>query len=400
MTKSHMCIISAQYTDLLWAVWKHSSPSLCFPWGDLVPGGPEKTSDPGTRPQEERESQREQIVWRLKRLLGDAWDDAQITVETRPPSESICTEDFLGRFRDEMVDVTLLEDKLQQQNNTEETDQERHKEKRQNLLSVGGEGATTSGKSSTAKEDPQYCQKHHGVERDLVLLLNERAWAVTTPLFFLAVCRNTEAVMGNESLQPSSKTKTLAGNFEISQHLPAQWGQFTVVRCLFWFVCVFYRGTYAEFWLCVHWQWAGLRLHRASQAVYQQAVRWEPAENMFLSQMSYGSEGSGNETCWYCVTLSGWRSLLESDPVREDYLNQNHCDTISQDENEAQTMSGEAHNRKTLLWVTSNKRFVRKCHKCWFVLKKKCPNTALIVSWCIHHKILWGKRGNYTVQGS
>lgn len=40
------------------------------------------------------------------------------------------------------------------------------------------------------------------------------------------------------------------------------------------------------------------------------------------------------------MTLSGWRSLLKSDQVREDYVNQNHCDTINQDENEAQTMSG------------------------------------------------------------
>lgn len=95
--------------------------------------------------------------------------------ETQPPSESICTEDFLGRFQDEMVDVTLLEDQLQQQNNREETDQEQHKEKRQNLLSVGGKGATTSGESATAKEDPQYCQGHHGVERNLFLILNERA---------------------------------------------------------------------------------------------------------------------------------------------------------------------------------------------------------------------------------
>lgn len=209
--------------------------SLCFLWDDPVTEGPEKTSDTATRHQEERESQREQIVWRLKRLLGDACDDAQITVETQPPSESICTEDFLGRFRDEMVDVTLLEDKLQQQNNTEETDQECHKEKRQNLLSVGGKGATTSGKSTSTKEDPQYCQKHHGVERNLFLTLNERAWAASTSFFSLAVCRNTEAVMGNESLQQnklSSKFKTLAGNLEISQHLPAQWGQFPIVLVL------------------------------------------------------------------------------------------------------------------------------------------------------------------------
>lgn len=45
-------------------------------------------------------------------------------------------------------------------------------------------------------------------------------------IFFpLAVCRHTEALMGNESLQQnklSSKIKTLAGTLEISQHLPAQ----------------------------------------------------------------------------------------------------------------------------------------------------------------------------------
>lgn len=163
--------------------WQKSN-AFCFPWDDPVTKGHEKTSDTGTRHQEERESQREQIVWRLKRLLGDACDGAQITVETQPPSESICTEDFLGRFRDEMVDATLLEDKLQQQNNTEETDQERHEEKRQNLLSVGGRGATTSGKSSRAKEDLQYCQKHYGVETNLFLLRNERAWAEATSFFF------------------------------------------------------------------------------------------------------------------------------------------------------------------------------------------------------------------------
>ncbi|XP_029685433.1 myosin-2 isoform X2 [Takifugu rubripes] len=219
---------------------------------DPVTEGPEKTSDTGTRHQEERESQREQIVWRLKRLLGDACDGAQITVESQPPSESICTEDFLGRFRDEMVDVTLLEDKLQQQ----KTDQERHKEKRQNLLSVGGKGATASGKSTRTEEDPQYCQKDH-------------------------VCCNTEAVMGNESLQQnklSSKIKTLAG-------VPMQ-------------------------------SFDSVSIDSELDSVCTVQVRQ------------------------YINGQSGWRSLLESDQVRDHYLNQNHCDTINQDENEAHTLSG------------------------------------------------------------
>ncbi|TWW60431.1 hypothetical protein D4764_05G0005210, partial [Takifugu flavidus] len=41
----------------------------------------------------------------------------------------------------------------------------------------------------------------------------------------------------------------------------------------------------------------------------------------------------------YINGQSGWRSLLESDQVRDHYLNQNHCDTINQDENEAPTLS-------------------------------------------------------------
>lgn len=56
--------------------------------------------------QEEREIQREQIIWRLKRLLGDTDNETQITVETWPLSECICTEDFFSRFRDEIVDLT------------------------------------------------------------------------------------------------------------------------------------------------------------------------------------------------------------------------------------------------------------------------------------------------------
>lgn len=161
---------------------------MLYNYGYLVPSGNflhtfvddpltpklEENSNRRTRRKEEREIQREQIIWRLKRLLGDTYDETQITVETRPLSESICTEDFFSRFRDEMVDVTLPEINVRQKNNLKETGGERHKEKRQDLLHANGKGTTTSERSSQATQDPHYSQNHHGVERNLFLILNER----------------------------------------------------------------------------------------------------------------------------------------------------------------------------------------------------------------------------------
>lgn len=60
------------------------------------------------------ESQREQIIWRLERLLGDTCDEGRMAGETHPSSDSICTEDFDRRFRDEMVEFTLPESNVQQ----------------------------------------------------------------------------------------------------------------------------------------------------------------------------------------------------------------------------------------------------------------------------------------------
>lgn len=67
-----------------------------------------------TRDKEEMESEREQIIWRLGRLLGDAYNEQGMAGETRSPSESICTEDFAKRFRDEMVELVLPESNAQQ----------------------------------------------------------------------------------------------------------------------------------------------------------------------------------------------------------------------------------------------------------------------------------------------
>ncbi|XP_078809102.1 uncharacterized protein si:ch211-102c2.8 isoform X3 [Oryzias latipes] len=52
---------------------------------------------------EENECHREKTIWRLERLLGDVCGQG----DTGPPSASICTEDFVSRFKEEMVDLTL-----------------------------------------------------------------------------------------------------------------------------------------------------------------------------------------------------------------------------------------------------------------------------------------------------
>ncbi|XP_041757045.1 trichohyalin isoform X3 [Coregonus clupeaformis] len=50
------------------------------------------------------ESQREQCRWRLERLLGfDACGGGGLAGELCPPPDSVCTEDFAMRFREEMV---------------------------------------------------------------------------------------------------------------------------------------------------------------------------------------------------------------------------------------------------------------------------------------------------------
>ncbi|KAI3372856.1 hypothetical protein L3Q82_023299, partial [Scortum barcoo] len=64
-------------------------------------------SDRWTRDEEDAESQREQVIWRLERLLGDACNDGGRVAgeEAHPLSDSIRTEDFFRRFRDEMVEL-------------------------------------------------------------------------------------------------------------------------------------------------------------------------------------------------------------------------------------------------------------------------------------------------------
>lgn len=93
------------------------------PRGDPVT--PEKAKhkfDRRTREKEEMESQREQVIWRLEKLLGDTCSNREMAGGCHPPSDSICTEDFVTRFRDEMVEPALPESEMKEQETEEETE--------------------------------------------------------------------------------------------------------------------------------------------------------------------------------------------------------------------------------------------------------------------------------------
>ncbi|XP_061673069.1 trichohyalin isoform X2 [Syngnathoides biaculeatus] len=70
----------------------------------------------------EMESHMEQAVWRLERLLGDTCQQGTMPGDPQPPSESICTEDFVRCFREEMVELPLPEGSVQELDREEEAE--------------------------------------------------------------------------------------------------------------------------------------------------------------------------------------------------------------------------------------------------------------------------------------
>ncbi|XP_016886318.1 trichohyalin-like isoform X2 [Cynoglossus semilaevis] len=72
-----------------------------------------KKSDGNTRNLNDIETHREEVLWRLERLLGDTCID-DVIAKPQPLSDSICTEDFVRHFRDEMVEVALPESNIPQ----------------------------------------------------------------------------------------------------------------------------------------------------------------------------------------------------------------------------------------------------------------------------------------------
>lgn len=67
------------------------------------------------------ESEREQVIWRLQRLLGDQCDQGRVMEGAGRPSESVCTEDFVRCFRDEMVELQQSNHDAQQRQSASET---------------------------------------------------------------------------------------------------------------------------------------------------------------------------------------------------------------------------------------------------------------------------------------
>lgn len=118
------------------------------------------------REKDDVESQREQIIWRLERLLGDTCDEGRIAGETHPPSDSVCTEDFDRRFRDEMVEFTMPESNMQQickaddaeRAETTENDTCQHETSEHSVPDVDVVGRATTQKSSKGTATTHYIQ--------------------------------------------------------------------------------------------------------------------------------------------------------------------------------------------------------------------------------------------------
>ncbi|XP_032371734.1 trichohyalin isoform X2 [Etheostoma spectabile] len=122
--------------------------------------------DRRTRVKEEIETQREQVMWRLQRLLGDTCNEGRMTGVTLPTSDSICTEDFVRCFRDEMVELTLPVSNVQQLDEEAERteildwDTSPGEQKGHSMLNVDRKG-TMTGESKKEKntETAHYCQR-------------------------------------------------------------------------------------------------------------------------------------------------------------------------------------------------------------------------------------------------
>ncbi|XP_050931274.1 myosin-4 isoform X1 [Lates calcarifer] len=134
-------------------------------WGDPdIHKETKKRSERRTRDKEETESRREQVMWRLERLLGDTCNEDTMTAETHPPSDSICTEDFVKRFREEMVELALPEGNMQQLDKEEEvgrisdSDTCQSEQKEQSVLNVERNVSATTGKSSKDTVAAHYSQ--------------------------------------------------------------------------------------------------------------------------------------------------------------------------------------------------------------------------------------------------
>ncbi|XP_044053052.1 trichohyalin isoform X2 [Siniperca chuatsi] len=162
------------YLDLIHTpTMKQTSEKTSGCWEGPVSHAETKQFDRKTRDKEEIESQREQVIWRLERLLGDTCYEGRMAGASHPPSDSICTEDFVGRFRDEMVEMALPESNMQQLDKEEEAERTeisdcdtcQSEQKGQNVLNVDRRGAATTEKSGEDTEPAHYCQSNKSCQR-------------------------------------------------------------------------------------------------------------------------------------------------------------------------------------------------------------------------------------------
>lgn len=114
----------------------------------------------GTKQKEDIESQREQTIWRLERLLGGNCGEGRMAGETYPSSDSICTEDFVSCFRNEMVESALSETNVQQLGKAEETERAKitdydpcqHQQEGQSVLDVDWKGTAMTTETARVQE--------------------------------------------------------------------------------------------------------------------------------------------------------------------------------------------------------------------------------------------------------
>lgn len=118
----HYNIITASFSLL------HTSSSASEKntgsWDEAVTVGRAETQHESFGSLKERdamESEREQVMWRLQRLLGAQCDQGRVMEGSGRPSESVCTEDFVRCFRDEMVELRQADHDAQQCHHVSET---------------------------------------------------------------------------------------------------------------------------------------------------------------------------------------------------------------------------------------------------------------------------------------
>ncbi|XP_069379843.1 trichohyalin isoform X2 [Paralichthys olivaceus] len=312
-----------------------------------------KRFDRRSRNKEEMESRREEVIWRLERLLGDTCEEDTMPGEAHPLSDSVCTEDFVRRFDEEMVEVALPESHFQQQDKREEaertetsdSDTRQSEQKGQSVLHFKRRGSVTLGKSSKDAVTAHYSLSNYPAPRKEVDKCLSNNFGVNTSHSEKAPQR-----LGDDcSLSHRAEVVT---EHESKQHNRCCSPE---ARCL-----------------------AGV------------PVRSFDSVSIASDLDSVGTE----QVRQHIHTRPGWRSLLQSVTGVDDYLtNQTDDDTPTQEESEPQSTSvnrssfGNCQKRK--LRKTQHKK--RESCRLKFSLGHNDKDTDEDISDRTSEKIQWTK---------